>query len=72
MIQVIKVEPLGKGWAVRQSASENPQVFASGARAEDAAMSLGARLAAAGRPAEIQVYLRDGALGGRYVYPAAS
>ena len=70
MIQVINVEPLGQGWAVRHDSVDNPQVFASGARAEDAALSLGARLAAAGRAAEIRIYLRGGALGGRYVCPA--
>jgi hypothetical protein len=70
MTEFIKVEPLGEAWAVRQGAIENPQVFISGAKAEDAAISLGLRLAGAGLPAEILVYLRDGALGGRYVYPA--
>jgi hypothetical protein len=34
-------------------------------------MRLGARLANAGVPAEIQVYLRDGALAGRFVCAAA-
>ena len=70
MIQVINVEPLGQGWAVRQGSADKPQVFTSGAKAEDAALSLGARLAATGLAAEIRVYLRGGALGGRYVYPA--
>jgi hypothetical protein len=72
MIEVIKVEPLGHAWAVRQGAANSPQVYMSGAKAEDAAISIGLRLADAGRPAEILVYLRDGALGGRYVYPARS
>ena len=70
MIQVIQVEPLGHGWAVRHGPASSPQVFASGARAEDAALSRGARLAEAGRSSEIRIYLRGGALGGRYVYPA--
>jgi hypothetical protein len=70
MTEIIKVEPLGQAWAVRQGVVENPQVFKSGAKAEDAAISLGLRLAGAGRHTEILVYLRDGALGGRYVYPA--
>ena len=72
MIQVINVEPLGQGWAVRHTPAGQPQVFASGAKAEDAALSLGARLAEAGRTTEIRIYLRDGALGGRFVYPAAA
>ena len=70
MIQVIHVEPLGQGWAVRHEPAGPPQVFASGAKAENAAISLGARLAEAGRASEIRIYLRGGALGGRYVYPA--
>jgi hypothetical protein len=70
MIQVISVEPLASGWALRQASVENPQVFTSGAKAEDAAMNLGARLAEAGRSTEIRVYLRDGTLGGRFVCPA--
>ena len=70
MLQVISVEPLANGWAVRQDAVDNPQVFTSGAKAEDAALRLGARLAEAGDPTEIRIYLRDGALGGRFLYPA--
>jgi hypothetical protein len=70
MIQVIHVEPLGHGWAVRHEPASPPQVFSSGAKAEAAALSLGSRLAEAGRPSEIRIYLRGGALGGRYVYPA--
>ena len=70
MLQVISVEPLANGWAVRQAAVDNPQVFTSGAKAEDAALRLGARLAEAGDPTEIRIYLRDGALGGRFLYPA--
>jgi hypothetical protein len=70
VVKVISVEPLALGWALRQPAVDNPQVFASGAKAEDAALRLGARLAAAGDAAEIHIYLRDGALGGRFVCPA--
>ncbi|MHB8529272.1 MAG: hypothetical protein ACYC8V_07145 [Caulobacteraceae bacterium] len=67
MFHVISVEPLAEGWAVRQPAVENPQVFASGAKAEDAARRLGARLSRAGAASEIRVYTRDGALAGRFV-----
>jgi len=69
MVRVIVVEPLAHGWAVRQSSVDNSQVFASGAKAEDAARRLAARLAKAGMAAEIQVYLRGGALGGRFLCP---
>jgi hypothetical protein len=70
MVRVIVVEPFAHGWAVRQPAIDNSQLFASGAKAEDAALRLGARLANAGEPTEIQVYLRDGALAGRFLCPA--
>ena len=71
MVRVIVVEPFAHGWAVKQPSVDNSQVFASGAKAEDAAMRLGESLANAGLPAEIQVYLRDGALAGRFVCAAA-
>lgn len=70
MVRVIVVEPLAHGWAVRQPQVHNSQVFSSGAKAEAAARSLGARLARAGEPTEIRVYLRDGVLGGRFLCPA--
>ena len=69
MKRVIVVEPFAEGWAVRQPSVGNSQIFASGAKAEDAARLLGARLAWAGEAAEIQVYLRDGALAGRFLCP---
>jgi hypothetical protein len=71
MVKVICVEPLADGWALRHATVDNPQVFVSGAKAEDAALRLGARLAAAGDAAEIRIYLRDGALGGRFLCPAS-
>jgi hypothetical protein len=66
MVEVIYVEPLADGWAVRHGSVENPQVFTSGAKAEDAARSLGARLAQAGSPSEIRVMLRDGTMAGKF------
>ncbi len=66
MVEVIYVEPLAAGWAVRHDSVENPQVFTSGAKAEAAARSLGGRLSRAGAPSEIRVVLRDGTLGGRF------
>ncbi|HEY1929351.1 MAG TPA: DUF2188 domain-containing protein [Caulobacteraceae bacterium] len=70
MISTIYVEPLADGWAVRQAEVDNPQVFNSGAKAEDAALRLAKRLARAGKPSEVVVYLRDGAVGGRFACPA--
>ena len=70
MVKVISVEPLAHGWALHEETVANPQVFASGAKAEDAALRLGARLAAAGDAAEIRIYLRGGALAARFLCPA--
>ena len=70
MLRLIVVEPLAKGWAVRQPSIGNSWVFPSGAKAEDAARRLGASLAGSGQPAEIQVYVRGGALAGRFFCPA--
>ena len=70
MVSVIVVEPFAQGWAVRQPSIDNSQVFVSGAKAEDAARRLGARLAGAGLAAEIRVYLRNGALAGRFLCAA--
>jgi hypothetical protein len=70
MIDVISVQPLAEGWAVRHPRVANPQIFLSGAKAEDAAIRLGSRLADAGQPTEVVVYLRGGAMGGRVIYSA--
>jgi len=70
MVRVIVVEPLAHGWAVRQPQVDNSQIFTSGAKAEDAAKRMGARLAGVGQATEIRVYLRDGALGGRFLCSA--
>lgn len=72
MAHVIRVEPLADGWAVRHGDTDNPQVFMSGAKAETAALSLGARLADAGDAAEVQIILRDGRVAGRFVCRAAA
>ena len=69
MIHRITVEPLGPGWAVRADALDNPMIFFSGAQAELAARHLGERLANAGLYGVIEVRLRGGALGGRYLCP---
>lgn len=71
MIHRISVEPLGPGWAVRAEALDNPMTFLGGAQAESAARHLGERLAEAGLYAVVEVRLRDGALGGRYLCPPA-
>ena len=70
MPRLIVVEPFAHGWAVRQDEGIVSQIFRSGAKAEAAAHRIAARLALAGIAAEIRVYLRDGALGGRFLCPA--
>lgn len=69
-VNTIVIEPLAEGWALRQDKVDNPQIFSSGAKAEDAARRLAARLARAGQASEIQVFLRDGVMAGRIEWPA--
>ncbi len=71
MHAIIRVEPLVGGWMVRPSDRAQAEVYASGARAEEAALRLAARLSEAGHSSEVVVYLRDGALAGRFVCGAA-
>jgi hypothetical protein len=68
----IAVVPLGDGWAVRAGGFENDMLFAAGAKAEAAARDLARRIALGGRTAEVAIYLRDGALAGRFLHPAAA
>ncbi len=70
MHHVIRVEPLAGGWVVRPSDRAQAEIYVSSARAEDAALRLSARLAQAGHTSEVVVYLRNGALAGRFVCPA--
>jgi len=67
----ISVVPLGDGWAVRSPSFENEMLFAAGAKAEAAARALALRYAARGQSAEVAIFLRDGALAGRFLHPAA-
>lgn len=72
MVHVISVVPDQDGWTVRSQLFENAMIFKSGAKAEKAARDLGNRFARSGESSEICVYLRDGALAGRYVIPASA
>jgi hypothetical protein len=67
---LISVAPAGEGWAVRSEALDTDLTFQGGARAEAAARALAEQYADAGRHAEVEIYLRDGMLAGRYVHPA--
>jgi hypothetical protein len=57
----ISVVPAGDGWAVRSAGFENDMLFAAGAKA-----------AQSGATAEVAIYLRNGALAGRFLHPAAA
>jgi hypothetical protein len=68
MTYAITVEPAELGWVVRGQTLENELQFLSGAKAETAARSLAARMAAGGQATEIQIFLRDGTLAQRVQY----
>ena len=68
MALLISVAPVGAQWAVRSEISSVDQLFDSGGRAEAAARRLADQFAEAGHHAEVEVYLRDGALAGRHVH----
>jgi hypothetical protein len=65
---MITVMPISKRWAIKCPARARNALFRSGAAAEAAAHSLAAEIAEAGDTAVIEIYLRDGTLGGRYVH----
>ncbi|WP_233206670.1 DUF2188 domain-containing protein [Caulobacter sp. FWC2] len=65
----IFVEPSDDGWIVRGDFEGGPLNFATGARAEQAARDLAHRLADAGEPVVLEIRLRDGARGGRFLFP---
>jgi hypothetical protein len=69
MALLISVAPAGDGWAVSSEALESDLTFDGGARAEAAARALADRYAKTGRMAEVQIFLRDGALAGRFLHP---
>ena len=68
MEQAITVTPISDGWTIKCTARERDLSFRSGAQAEAAAHGLAAEIAEAGDAAVIEIYLRDGTLGGRYVH----
>ena len=66
--QAITVTPSSDGWRVKCTAPKRDVLFRSGAAAEAAAHRFGAEIAEAGDTAVIEIFLRDGSLGGRYVH----
>lgn len=67
----ISVVPAGNGWAVRSSEFENELVFQAGSKAEAAARELARRCAASGLATDVDIFLRDGALAGRFHHAAS-
>ena len=68
----ISVTPAGDAWVVRSEAFDNELIFEAGGRAEAAARSLAVRYAQAGRPTQVSIFMRDGALAGRFMHHAAA
>ena len=67
MSLIICIKAAQDGWRVEGDTVENGMMFLSGAEAETAARRLAERYSDAGQFTEIEVYLRDGSLAGRYV-----
>lgn len=70
-MRVLEIAPLPVGWSLAVSDVPNPQLFRSGAAAEASARRLALRLAAHGEPAKLVIRLRDGSIGGRFLFPPA-
>ena len=67
MDQAIVVTPSADGWAVSSASFDNEMFFRSGESAETAARDLGRKMAQMNAAVVIEIFLRDGSLGGRYV-----
>jgi hypothetical protein len=62
----ISIKAAQDGWSVQGDTIEQGMMFLSGAEAEMAARSLAQRYSDVGQATEIEVFLRDGSLAGRY------
>jgi hypothetical protein len=63
------VEPSTDGWIVRGDPDQGTRRYQSGAKAEQAARDIAHRLAGVGEPVVLEIRLRDGARGGRFLFP---
>ena len=70
MTRLISVAPVGDGWTVRAEPFDNEMIFFSGAKAESVARRMGHTIAGRGETAEMRIFLRDGSLAARFVFPA--
>ena len=65
----LTVRPLPFGWALSLPGAAEDIVYRTGGAAETAARCLAERLAAHGEAVKLVVRLKDGSLGGRYLFP---
>lgn len=72
MALTISVVPVGDAWAVRSPSFENEMLFTAGSKAEAAARALARRYADRGQSAEVAIFLRDGALAGRFLHASSA
>lgn len=68
-MHTIRVSPADAWWAVESDGFDNPMIFRSGGRAEDAARRLALALARTGQVVKLEVKARDGATAGRFLCP---
>jgi hypothetical protein len=66
----ITIAPTERGWTLRAEGLQADLHFRSGGQAETAGRALADRLARAGQAAELEVFLRDGAVAGWIPFPA--
>lgn len=69
-MKAISIVAADGGWMLRSDAVDNELFFTSGASAESAAVRLAQGLADAGEGARVEIYLRDGSLGRKFVVPS--
>jgi hypothetical protein len=68
LVRRIVVEPAGDTWRVREMGQRDARTYVSGADAKRAARALGERFAAEGAFVHLKIMLRNGEVGGRYIY----
>ena len=67
MVQAITVAPSADGWTVESEAFDSEMFFPVGRRRRGRRLQARNPHRAGGRAGGIRIFLRDGALGGRYV-----
>lgn len=70
-MNVMTIKPLSCGWALGVTGLAADMLFLSGAAAEQAARRLAERLATEGMASKLVIHLKDGSVGGRFLFPPA-